>query len=599
MPPSALFLLAVILVAAVLLVATRVRPDLIALLTLVALALSGLVTPAEAFAGFSSSAVITILSIFIISEAMQQTGLTLAVGQRLLRFSGGGERRAILFTTLAAAVLSLFMNNLAAAGVLLPAVISLSRQTQTPPSRLLMPLAFGTILGGMATLLTTANIIVSGTLRAAGLEPFNLLSFLPIGVPVVLVGTAALVFAGKRLLPSRYPAGQSARAVRLRAELTSLYGIQQTVCELNVLRGSALAGLSLREGAWGQRLGLTVVGLIRNGHVSISPSADDLVQEGDTVLVQGSPRESDLLDYGLRVMQEADTNHEIASPEAILGEVVLSPHSRTTGKTLRELRFREKYGLNVLALWRRNKPEVRGVSELHLEAGDALLVQGPAANFRLLRDDRDFLLLEQDPDAVLRPRKARLAAGITLVTLIVAAMAWLPVPVAGMTGATLLLLTGCVSMDDGYRAIEWKAIFLIAGMWPLGTALATTGLAERAATAFVAVAHDLPQLALAAVLLFASGLLSQVIGGQVAVPILLAPLALALGAATGADPRGLAMAVALGSSLGFLTPIGHPVNTLVMGPGGYTARDYLRVGGLLLLVILPVILLGLHFVWNL
>lgn len=599
MPPSALFLLAVILLAAILLLATRVRPDLIALLTLVALALSGLVTPAEAFAGFSSSAVITILSIFIISEAMQQTGLTLAVGRRLLRFSGGGERRAILFTTLAAALLSMFMNNLAAAGVLLPAVISLSRQTQIPPSRLLMPLAFGTILGGMATLLTTANIIVSGTLRAAGLEPFNLLSFLPIGLPVVFVGTALLALTGKRLLPSRHPAGQSARAVRLRAELTSLYGIQQTVCELSVLRGSALADLSLREGAWGQRLGLTVVGLIRNGHVSISPSADDLVQEGDAVLVQGTPRESDLLNYGLRVVPDADTILDIASPEADLGEVVLSPHSSSAGKTLRQLRFREKYGLNVLALWRRNKPVAHGVSEVRLEAGDALLVQGPAANFGLLRDDRDFLVLEQDPDAVLRPRKARLAAGITLVTLIVAAMAWLPVPVAGMTGATLLLLTGCVSMDDGYRAIEWKAIFLIAGMWPLGTALATTGLADSAATSVVAVSDGFPPLALAAVLLFASGLLSQVIGGQVAVPILLAPIALALGAATGADARGLAMAVALGSSLGFLTPIGHPVNTLVMGPGGYTTRDYLRVGGLLLIAILPVILLGLHFAWNL
>lgn len=599
MPPSALVLLAVILVAAILLVATRVRADLIALLTLVALSLSGLVTPGEAFAGFSSSAVITILSIFIISEAMQQTGLTLAVARRLLRWSGGGERRAILFTALAAALLSMFMNNLAAAGVLLPAVISLSRQTQTPPSRLLMPLAFGTILGGMATLLTTANIIVSGTLRAGGLEPFDLLSFLPIGIPIVILGTALLALTGKRLLPSRYPAGQSARAVRLRAELTSLYGIQQTVVELTVLRGSALAGLSLREGAWGQRLGLTVVGLLRNGHAYISPAADDRVQEGDTVLVQGTPRPSDLLNYGLRQAPDAVTNHDLALPESVLGEVVLSPHSRAAGKTLRELHFREKFGLNVLALWRRNKPEVRGVSEVKLEAGDALLVQGPAANFRLLRDERDFLLLEQDPDAVLRPRKARLAAGITLVTLVVAVMAWLPVPVAGLTGATLLLLTGCLSMDDGYRAIEWKAIFLIAGMWPLGTALVTTGLADSAAAVFLAVASDLPPLAMAAVLLLASGLLSQVVGGQVAVPILLAPIALALGTATGADARGLAMAVALGSSLGFLTPIGHPVNTLVMGPGGYTGRDYLRLGGLLLIVILPVILIGLHFVWNL
>ena len=242
MPPSAVFLLAVIAIAAVLLMATRIRADLVALLTLVTLALTGLVTPAEAFAGFSSPAVLTIMAIFIVSEAMQQTGLTQMLGQRLLRFSGGGERRSVLFTTLAAALLSLFMNNLAAAGVRPPAVISVSRQTRTAPSRLLMPLAFGTILGGMATLLTTANIIVSGTLRDAGLEPFTLLSFLPIGIPIIVVGAAYLTFAGRRFLPERYPAGQSARSVRLRAELATMYGIEHTLSEVRVLPGSALAG---------------------------------------------------------------------------------------------------------------------------------------------------------------------------------------------------------------------------------------------------------------------------------------------------------------------------------------------------------------------
>jgi len=210
-----------------------------------------------------------------------------------------------------------------------------------------------------------------------------------------------------------------------------------------------------------------------------------------------------------------------------------------------------------------------------------------------------FLLLEQDPDAILRPRKTRLAAGITLVTLIVAAMAWLPVPVAALAGTSLLLLTGCVSMDDGYRAIEWKAIFLIAGMWPLGTALVSTGLADVAANGLLSLARGMPSLALAAILLVVAGALSQVIGGQVAVPILLAPIAVAIGHETGADPRGLAMAVALGSSLGFLTPVGHPVNTLVMGPGGYATRDFLRVGGVLLLILVPLILAGLHLFWNL
>ncbi|MCX6069609.1 MAG: SLC13 family permease [Chloroflexi bacterium] len=599
MPPSALFLLAVVLIAAILLIATRIRADLVALLTLVALALSGVVSPAQAFAGFGSTAVITILAIFIISEAMHQTGLTLMLGQRLLRFSGGGEKRAILFTALAGALLSLFMNNLAAAGVLLPAVISLSRHTRTAPSRLLMPLAFGTILGGMATLLTTANIVVSGTLRESGLEPFNLLSFLPIGIPIIVAGTAYLTLAGRRLLPERYPAGQSARAVRLRAELEALYGIERTLCEVRVQPGSALAGMSLRQGEWAARLGLTVVGLARDGHMMVSPSPDEIIQEGDVVLAQGMPQENVLTDYGLRLQAQPEMAHHIANGVAVLGEIVLSPRTSTAGKTLRELHFRETYGLNVLALWRRNKPVVEGISEMPLEPGDALLVQGSAARFSLLRDQRDFLLLEEDPDAILRPRKARLAAVITLVTLVMAAMGWLPVSVATLAGAALLMLTRCVSMDDGYRAIEWKAIFLIAGMWPLGTALVSTGLADIAADALLRVTHGMPALALAAILLLTAGLLSQVIGGQVAVPILLAPVAVAIGHGTGADPRGLAMAVALGSSLGFLTPVGHPVNTLVMGPGGYTSRDFLRVGGLLLVILVPIILAGLHLFWKL
>jgi di/tricarboxylate transporter len=599
MPPSAVFLLAVVLIAALLLITTRIRADLVALLTLVALALSGIVSPADAFAGFSSSAVITILAVFIISEAMRQTGLTLFLGQRLLRLSGGGERRAVLLTTLAGALLSLFMNNLAAAGVLLPAVMSLSRQTRTAPSRLLMPLAFGTILGGMATLLTTANIVVSGTLRDAGLTSFTLLSFLPIGIPIVATGIAYLTLAAPRLLSAQYPAGQSARAERLRAELQALYGIEHTLCEVRVQPGSSLGGMSLREGDWAAHLGLTVVGLARAGHVIVSPSPDEIIQDGDVLLAQGKPRDDQLTAHGLTLLERPAMAHDVANGEAILGEVVLSPRARSLGKTLRELRFRERYGLNVLALWRRNTPIVEGISEMQLQPGDALLVQGSAARFSLLRDQRDFLLLEEDPDAILRPRKANLTAIVTLVALTAAAMGWLPVPVAALAGAALLMLSGCVSMDDGYHAIEWKAIFLIAGMWPLGTALVSTGLADLAAQALLRVGAGLPPLGLAATLLLAAGLLSQVIGGQVAVPILLAPIAIAIGHDTGADPRGLAMAVALGSSLGFLTPIGHPVNTLVMGPGGYSTRDFLRVGGLLAVVLIPLILAGLHLFWNL
>jgi di/tricarboxylate transporter len=252
---------------------------------------------------------------------------------------------------LAAATLSLFMNNIAAAGVLLPAVVALSRQSRIPPSRLLMPLAFGTILGGMATLLTTANIIVSGVLRDAGLRPFGLLDFLPVGIGIVLAGTLYMVGIGRHRLPARYPAGQAARAVQLRAELAGIYGIQKSLCELQVRRGSALAGLNLRQGEWRQRLGLHVVGVARGSHVQMAPAPEEIIQEGDVVFAQGDPNPEQLEQYGLVLFAQPTLPLQITDESTLLGELILSPHARVVGRSLRDLQFREKFGLNVVAIF--------------------------------------------------------------------------------------------------------------------------------------------------------------------------------------------------------------------------------------------------------
>ncbi len=595
--PEVLLVL-IILVASYLFIGTRLRPDLVALFILISLGLTGLATPEETFSGFAGSAVITILAIFIISEGLQQSGVTHLIGRRLLQISRGGERRTMLVTLLAAATLSLFMNNIAAAGVLLPAVIGLSRQTSIPPSRLLMPMAYGTILGGMATLLTTANIIVSGSLRQAGLAPFSLLDFLPVGILIVAAGAMYMLLVGRRLLPARYPAGISARAARLRAELAGLYGLNQSLCEVEVQPGSPLAGLSLQQAEWGQRFGLSVVALAREGHMLVAPAREAIVRAGDTVLAQGVPDPQALTSHGLQLLTEPAFPLEVTDEATVLGEVVLSPHARLAGKSLVELHFREKFGLNVLALWRGGHPIHAGLASLPLQAGDALLLQGTAARMRYLREEKDFILLEEDPEAVLRPRKARLAALISLVTLVIAAFGWVPIAVITMTGAVAMLLSGCLTMDEAYRSVEWKAIFLIAGMWPLGAAIHATGLADRLAGILSGIGSGTAPLAMAAMLMAAAAVLNQMIGGQTAVPIILAPIGIAAAMATGADPRGMAMAVALGSSLAFLTPVGHPVNTLVMGSGGYTVRDYLRVGGPLTLIVLLVSLLGLHWFWN-
>ncbi|MGD0807620.1 MAG: SLC13 family permease [Anaerolineales bacterium] len=597
MTSQEILLLIILAAVSVLLIQGRIRPDLTGLLALTVLGLTGLVTPQGAFSGFSSSAVITILAISIVSEGLHQSGVTSYLGRQMFRLAKRSESRLVFVTVLTAALLSLFMNNIAAAGVLMPAVIALSRQTRTPPSKLLMPLAFGTILGGMATLLTTSNIIVSDALRVAGYRPFGLLDFLPIGVFVVAGGALYLTFVGRKILPVRFPAGQLMRTERLHAELAGLYGIRKNLSELQVLDGSCMAGISLKEGDWARRLEINIVGISHAGRITFAPRGDEIVRVGDILIVQGEVVPSEVEICGVKILPRQKTPREVADENTTLGEVVLSPRATLGGKTMREINFREKYRLNVLAIWREGQPLTEGLGDIPLRFGDALLVQGSPMQMRLLRDERDFILLEEDPDTVLQPNKARKAALIMIAVLGIAAVGWLPVAEICLVGALLMILTGCLSMDDAYRSIEWKAIFLIAGMWPLGIAIRSTGLADSLTNSVLGgLAHS--GSAWLAIGLLAGGLcLAQLLGAQVA-SIVLTPIGLTMASIAGANPRAIGMAVALGCSLAFLTPLGHPVNMMVMGSGGYSFRDYLKVGGLLTVIILVIVVIGLKVFWG-
>jgi di/tricarboxylate transporter len=598
MTSQEILLLAILAAVSALLIHGRIRPDLIAIVALTVLGLTGLVTPQGAFSGFSSSAVITIMAIFIISEGLHQSGVTKFIGRQMFRLAGRNEPRLVFVTVITAALLSLFMNNIAAAGVLLPAVIALSRQTRTPPSKLLMPLAFGTILGGMATLLTTSNIIVSDALRVAGYRPFGLLDFLPIGVFVVAGGALYFTWVGRRILPVRYPAGQMIRAERLHAELAGLYGIRKNLSELQVLQGSCMAGINIKEGDWARRLGINIIGISRAGRITFGPRGEEVVRAGDILIVQGEVVPSEIEICGLKILPRPKIPREVADETITLGEVVLSPRATLAGKTMREINFRDKYRLNVLAIWREGQPLTEGLADTPLRFGDALLVQGSPMQMRLLRDERDFILLEEDPDTVLQPNKARKAGLIMIAVLGIAAVGWLPVAEISLVGAILMILSGCLTMDDAYRSIEWKAIFLIAGMWPLGIAIRSTGLADYfAKTILGGLAHSGSDLLVVGLLL--GGLcLAQLLGSQVA-SIVLTPIGLTLATAAGANPRAIGMTVALACSLAFLTPLGHPVNILVMGSGGYSFRDYLKVGGPLTVIVLLIVLIGLKVFWGL
>jgi di/tricarboxylate transporter len=588
--------LGLVTAASVLLITERLRPDLVALLLLVALGLTGLVTPEEMFSGFGRGAVITILSLFIITAGLERTGATRVLGRQLLRMAGTSETRAVLVLMLMAAALSLVMNNIAAAAVLLPAVIGLTRTSDLRPSRLLIPLSYAVLLGGMATLFTTSNLLVSAVLVDNGFAPYNVYDFLPVGLPMALAGIAFVTFIGRRRLPRQRLGGQ--RGPERRAgTLSDAYGMQQAVSAAYVRPGSAMAGLSLAEGQWGERLSLNVVGIQRGSSMNIAPEPREEILEGDTVLFTGVTDEEDLRRFGLRLLEPRAWAGHLVSEQVRLVEVVLAPRSEFAGKTLRELRFREKYDVTVLAIWREGETLREGLAELPLRFGDALLIQGRASKLQLLRDEPGLLVLVEDAGRQAMPRKAWLAAGLTAAAVALAAANVLPIAEATFSAAVLMVLFGCLDMNEAYAAIEWRAIFLIAAMLPLGAAMSNTGTAAYLGDLLVQGLGGLGGLALAAGLFWAAVLLTQVISGQ-ATPVVLAPIAVAAAQAVGADPRGMAMAVALGSCAAFLTPISHPANLLVMGPGGYKFNDYARVGLPLTLILFGVMLAGLWAFWG-
>ncbi len=599
MTTPAILTLTITVVATILLISNALRADLVALLVLAVLGITGLVSPGAALAGFSGSAVITILAISIIAEGLQQTGITHWLGRQMRRLAGQGETRLLVVVMLSGAILSLFMNNIAAMAVLLPATMGLARQVRMAPSRLLMPLAYGVVAGGMATLFTSSNIITSSALRDAGFAPFGVLDFLPVGLPLILIVVIYVIFVGRRLLPVRNPAGQASDFHRSREELLLTYSMENSLWEIVVPPGSAMAGLSIRQGEWRTNIRLNVLGIAREGIFTSAPSPETIIREGDVILAQGEAPAQALEDYGLRLLDTAPVLSQATNGNAALSEVVLPPHSKLVGKTLREIHFREKFNLTVLALWRAGKPIHMGFADMPLQVGDGMLVQGTAANLSMLYRERDFIILEDDPEAILHPQKAWLATVIGLVTLVVAIANWLPIALVSISGAVAMILTGCLNMDEAYQSIDWRAIFLIAGMWPLSTAIQSSGLNDEIVWGLLNLTNYASPLILVALVLFITMLLTNIMAGQAAAPIVLAPIGLSIAKATGTDPRMMLMAIALGCSLAFPTPIGHPVNLIVMGSGGYTFKDFFRVGWLLTLILIPAILLGLHFFWGL
>lgn len=604
MAAQAIFVLGVLVVASILFVTEWLRADLVALLVLVALGVSGVLTAREALAGFSNSAVITIIGVFILTAALERTGVTQHLGVWLVRLGGYTEARMMPVLMLSAAMLSLFMNNIAAGAVLMPVAVAVARERKISPSRLMMPLAFGTLLGGMATLLTSNNLLANATLRDQNLPGFNLLSFAPIGIPAVLVGTAYMFFVGRRWLPHRAPADWERMMQAGRGQLADIYGLSERWLQARVPTDSRLVGLTLREAGFGQELGVNVIAVLHENKSRLAPSPALRLQANDVLYLEARVEQIALLRArGLEVLDIPPTDtprsmsENLRAEDSGLFEIVPAPRSNALRKTLREIHFREKFGLNVVAIWREGKPRRVGVGDMPLQQGDALLALGPKRRAQLLQSEPDFIVLTATTEEGLRTSKARWVVSIMALALGLSAVGVVPVAEAMLGGALAAVIVGALTMDEAYQAIEWRVVFLIAGMLSLGVAMTKTGAAAWLANGLVgALGAYSPLVVLGALMVITVGL-TQIMTGQATIAIL-APIALTAAQTLHSSPFTFVMGAALASSIAFLTPLGHPVNALVMGPGGYKVRDYVRVGAILSILVFVVCIVLLPIVYG-
>lgn len=776
--------LTILVVSLILFISEVIRMDVVALMVLGALAIFGVVNAEQAFAGFSNSAVITVWAMFILSEGLTRTGIADIIGRQVMRFGGNKEVPMIFVIMLTGAVLSAFMNNIGVAALMLPVVVDVARRTGIPASRLLMPLAYSTLLGGLMTLIgTPPNLLISESLVQNGYSGFGMFDFTPMGGWVMVIGVLFVALVARLLLPKA--AGDRDKHVSQRS-LRARYRLQDHTFMLRVPMDSVLVGKTLAESRIGASTGLIILSIFRGGRSESLPGRQTVIQAGDGLLVQGKidqfrelrrwsdlviereapvlksmvaskvvyaavtinegspvvselirhsafrtrfdvavvgimrrhgyrltnlayvpikagdqilvqgeidaieqldkhpdfsnvevytpeqlaeryqtdermfvvrvPKDSDLVsetlqksrladvfdfrvlavfrDGELRLMPRGDEvleggdllliegqqsdldvlrglqrlDIDTKVPEANLGafeserltlmDATLDPRSSLAGRTVGELNFRERYGIELAGIERTGDTIGTDLSDERLQIGDALLLLGPRDRLKLLTSDSDFLVLtplgQEPPDT----RRAPLAAFIMGAVVTVVMMGYAPISISAVVGGTVMVLTGCLTMEQAYRAIDWRAIFLIAGMLPLGTAMQETGAATYLANQMMELLGDAGPWPVIMGLYILTAMATMIIP-TAALVVLMSPIVLSAMSDLGVRPETAMMAVAMAASASFTSPISHPANILVMGPGGYRFVDYLKVGVPLTIVVFVTVMILLPIFWPL
>ncbi len=560
-------------------------------------------TPQEAvkaISGFGQPVVITLISLFVLTRGLEKSGVTYWMAHKLIRVGGGSQNRLIGLFATATAFLSLFMNNLAAGALLLPSAMEVARRTGVKPSKLLIPVAYGSLLGGAATYFTTANIIVNDLLRIAtpAQDPLRVFDFTPTGGLIAIAGLAFMAYFGNRLLPD-HPRSQEQEMTRLTGtELEDVYEIGDRLWEAKVKYGSDLVGKTLAQAGIGRRLGVEVAAIWHEQQAIFSPQPNVTIYPTDILLLVGrEDRVVPLKEEGVSIGRDNHNGHISPYGVALL-EILPAPRSHALGCTLKELDFRRQYGFTAVALRRRDRSYRTNVGDFTLEHGDALLVIGPREQVKKLQTSPDFVVLQPDlSDQPLNRRQAAISVCAVLGG-IAASILGVPVYLAMLFAALAILLSRVLSTEEAYHAVEWQAIFLIAGMYSVSLAMVQTGLAGRLGNWLMQMAQPFGRLGLAAGAYLLSSLLTQLMGGQITA-LVTGPVAISAAIGMGASPQAVAVATAIGCSASFLTPLAHPVNILMIAPANYTFQDFFRVGWRLTLLSFVFLMVGMLVFWKL
>ena len=589
-----------------------------------ALAFTGILKPDQAFSGFSNAGTLTVGAMFVLSSGLVRTGALESVTFQLARFSQGSPRRLLLLLAATVPAVSAFMNNTPIVVMMMPVVVSLSRRFRISPSKLLLPVSYFAILGGTITLLgTSTNILVDDIYRQAGGPGFSLFDFTPLGLIYAVVGVGYIVTVGYRLLPDRTPP----LGLNVRGEGSSY------VSEVAVAADSKLVGrvpghfmqlrafrrpsprrdmnLSLRRRigrspAAGQENTATHIELleiVRDERLLLAEDAADIpLAVGDRLLISGGANEISAFlketHSTLATVLADDKRVALSSLQQTVVEAVVLPDSPFSGRAVGTLELHRRFGVDVMGVQRQGRHQSEGLRTLTLRDGDVLLLRGAAHDLRQLRESARLLLVEGVEESIVRSDKNRQALVIMLGVVLLATLTELPIAVLALAGAVLMILTRCLRPEEALRSLDPSTLLLLAGTIPLGIAIQSTGLAALVVEGLLALlGHADPRLFISMLYLFTS-IITELLSNN-AVAVLLTPIALQLAVTLGIDPKPLLMAVAFGASASFMTPIGYQTNAIVMGPGGYTFKDYLKIGAPLNFILWIVATICIPLLWPL